>query len=164
MVVQLLIDNNFIERLGFTHIQGQGKKLTLPVNLHPLFLKIGHPTFWKSGTLLFEKNRVQKAKVIVRAWFLFFLNKEWPCFFQPAFRKKQGTPFFKKQGAGFLRIVGADWLGDCVHYGNLDCCFGVIGRCQKMQKFDFQSQFFTSKIIQIFLIFFHWRILKTLMV
>ena len=30
---------------------------------------------------------------------------------------------------------------------------GVTGRCQKVQKFDSQSQFFTSKIIRIFLIF-----------
>ena len=36
-----------------------------PVNLHPLFLKFGHPAFWKSGTMLFEKNRVQKTNVIV---------------------------------------------------------------------------------------------------
>ena len=35
---------------------------------------------------------------------------------------------------------------------------GVIGRCQKVPKFDFQIQFSTSKIIWIFLIFFHWRI------
>ena len=33
---------------------------TRPVNLHPLFLKIGHPAFWKLGTLFFEKIRVQK--------------------------------------------------------------------------------------------------------
>ena len=31
---------------------------------------------------------------------------------------------------------------------------GVIGRCQKMSKFDIQSQFSTSKIIRNFLIFF----------
>ena len=31
---------------------------------------------------------------------------------------------------------------------------GVMGRCQKMPKFDFQSQFSTSKIIRIFLNFF----------
>ena len=30
----------------------------------------------------------------------------------------------------------------------------VMGRCQKVPKFDFQSQFFMSKIIGIFLIFF----------
>jgi hypothetical protein len=29
-----------------------------------------------------------------------------------------------------------------------------MGRCQKVRKFDFQGQFFMSKIIQIFLIFF----------
>ena len=31
---------------------------------------------------------------------------------------------------------------------------GIMGRCQKLRKFDFQSQFFMSKIIQIFLVFF----------
>ena len=31
----------------------------------------------------------------------------------------------------------------------------VLGRCQKVPKFDFQSQFFMSKIIEIFLNFFH---------
>ena len=30
--------------------------------------------------------------------------------------------------------------------------------CWKLQNSDFQSQFFTSKIIRIFLFFFHWRI------
>ena len=32
--------------------------------------------------------------------------------------------------------------------------FGLTARCQKVPKFDFQSQFSMSKIIQIFLIFF----------
>ena len=37
---------------------------------------------------------------------------------------------------------------------------GLMGRCQKVPKFDFQSQFSMSKIIRIFLnFFFHWRIL-----
>ena len=31
---------------------------------------------------------------------------------------------------------------------------GVVGRCQKVTKFDFQSQFSMSKIIRIFLKFF----------
>ena len=31
---------------------------------------------------------------------------------------------------------------------------GVMGRCQKVPKFDFQSQFSMSKIIRIFLDFF----------
>ena len=37
---------------------------------------------------------------------------------------------------------------------------GLMGRCQKVPKFDFQSQYVMSKIIEIFLIFFifHWRI------
>ena len=33
-----------------------------------------------------------------------------------------------------------------------------MGSCQRVAKFDFQSQFSMSKIIGIFLIFFHWRI------
>ena len=32
-----------------------------PVNLHPLFLRIGHPVFWKLGTLLFAKSRLKKT-------------------------------------------------------------------------------------------------------
>ena len=31
----------------------------------------------------------------------------------------------------------------------------LMGRCQKVLKFDFQSQFSTLKIIRIFLTFFH---------
>ena len=46
---------------------------------------------------------------------------------------------------------------------------GVMGRCQKVPKFDFQSQFSMSKIIGIFLIFFslkniifcYWHFLTT---
>ena len=33
--------------------------------------------------------------------------------------------------------------------------FGLMASCQKVPKFDFQSQFSMSKIIRIFLIFFH---------
>ena len=85
-----------------------------PVNLHPLFLKIGHPAFWKKQS---AKNQGHcNSKREEAAWSLLFLNKEWPCFFQPAFCKKQGAPFFKKQGARFLRIVGADWLGECLYF------------------------------------------------
>jgi hypothetical protein len=32
--------------------------------------------------------------------------------------------------------------------------FGLMASCQKVPKFDFQSQFSLSKIIRIFLIFF----------
>ena len=35
---------------------------------------------------------------------------------------------------------------------------GVMGRCQKVPKFDFQSQFSMSKLIGIFFIFFTWKI------
>ena len=81
-------------------------------------LKIWHPAFWKTGTLFFEKKQSAKnqghcnSKREEAAWSLLFLNIEWTCFFQPAFCKKQGAPFFKKQGARFLIIVGADWLGE----------------------------------------------------
>ena len=79
---------------------------TRPVNLHPLFLKIGHPDFWKSGTLLFEKNRVQKTKDIVIQ-----KEKRQPGLF--SFWIKNDAVFFSLLfGAPFLRIVGADWLGD----------------------------------------------------
>ena len=36
--------------------------------------------------------------------------------------------------------------------------FGSMASCQKVPKFDFQSQFSMSKITWIFLNFFHWRI------
>ena len=78
-----------------------------PVNLHPLFLKIGHPAFWKKQSAKNQGHCYVKREEA--AWSLFFLNKEWPCFFQPDFCKKQGAQIFKKQGARFLRIVGADW-------------------------------------------------------
>ena len=36
--------------------------------------------------------------------------------------------------------------------------FGLMVSCQKVPKFDFHSQFSTSKIIEIFWFFFHWKI------
>ena len=60
-----------------------------------------------------------------------------------------------------LRIAYTDGLPLCLlwqywlwsfHHWILQ--IGVMGRCQKVPKFDFQSQFSTSKIIWIFLIFF----------
>ena len=54
----------------------------------------------------------------------------------------------------------------CMHYGNMGCgvfkrgiqnyffSFGLMASSQKVPKFGFQSQFSTSKIIRIFLIFF----------
>ena len=78
---------------------------TILENWAPCFLKIGHPAFWKKQS---AKNQGHCTSTKEEAaWSLLFLNKEWPCFFQP--------PFCKKQGARFLRIVGADWLGDCVN-------------------------------------------------
>ena len=99
-------------------------KVIRPVNLHPLFLKIGHPAFWKLGTLFFEKSRVQKNMVI-------FIQKEkrqpalfslWikTMFFSACFLQKAGCPIFKKQGARFLRIVVADLLGKCMPYKSAD--------------------------------------------
>ena len=69
-----------------------------PVNLHPLFLKIGHPAFCKKQA---EKNRVifySKRKETRLP--LLFLNNNNLDFLH--------SVFFKKQGAQFLRIVGAD--------------------------------------------------------
>ena len=83
------------------------------VNLHPVFLKIGHPVFLKIGHPAFWKKQGTKnqghcySKREEAARSLLFLNKKWPCFFQPA--------FCKMQGARFLRKVGADWLGDCLN-------------------------------------------------
>ena len=85
---------------------------TILKNWAPCFLKIRHPAFWKKQS---AKNQGHcNSKREEAAWSLLFLNKEWPCIFQPAFFKKQGAPFFKRQDAPFLRIVGADWLGDCL--------------------------------------------------
>ena len=45
-----------------------------PVNLHPLFLKIGHPAFRKKQS---AKNQGHcNSKREEAAWFLLFLNKE----------------------------------------------------------------------------------------
>ena len=69
-----------------------------PVNLHPLFLKMGHLAFCKKQA---EKNRVilyskrEKSRLP-----LFFLNYNDLGFLH--------SVFFKKQGAPFLRIVGTD--------------------------------------------------------
>ena len=75
-----------------------------PVNLHPLFLKIGHPAFLKSGAFWKKQSAINQGHCNLKreeaAWSLLFLNKEWP--------------FCKKEGAQFLRIVGADWLGNYV--------------------------------------------------
>ena len=37
----------------------------------------------------------------------------------------------------------------------MDFGFGLMASCQKVPKFDFQSQFSMSKIVRIFLNFFH---------
>ena len=68
-----------------------------PVNLHPLFLKIGHPAFCKKQA---EKNRVilYSKREETRLPLLFLKN-------DLGFLH---SVFFKKQGARFLRIVGAD--------------------------------------------------------
>ena len=82
------------------------KAASRPVNLHPLFLKIGHPAFWKKQA---EKNRViLYSKREETRLPLIFLNYNDLGFLH--------SVFFKKQGARFLRIVGADWLGDYVSY------------------------------------------------
>ena len=62
------------------------------------------PTILKNRAPCFFENRAKNqghfySKREEAAWSLLFLNKELPCFFQPAFCKKQGAPFFKKQGA-----------------------------------------------------------------
>ena len=43
-------------------------------------------------------------------------------------------------------------------YKKFRVCIQLSKRCQKLQNFDFQCQFFMSKIIRIFPIFFHWTI------
>ena len=77
---------------------------THPVNLHPLFLKMGHPAFWKKQA---EKNRViLYSKREETRLPLLFLNYNDLGFLH--------SVFFKKHGVWFLRIVGADWLGEYV--------------------------------------------------
>ena len=82
-----------------------------PVNLHPLFLKIGCPVFWKLGTLFFFKSRLKNrvtsySKREDTRLPLLFLNYNDLGFLH--------SVSFKKLGARFLRIVDADWLGDCL--------------------------------------------------
>ena len=87
-----------------------------PVNLHPLFLKIGHPAFWKLGTLLFEKNRVQKTKVIViqkekrqPGLFSFWIKND-PVFFSLLFEKSR-VPHFQKAGCPIFKNSGCRLAG-----------------------------------------------------
>ena len=87
-----------------------------PVNLHPLFLKIGHHAFWKSGTLFFEKNRVQKTKVIViqkenRQPGLFSFWIENDLFFSASFLQKAGCPIFQKAGCPIFKNSGCKLTG-----------------------------------------------------
>ena len=90
-----------------THSPSQSAP-TILKNRAPCFLKIGHPAFWKKQSAKNQGHCYSEKEEAV--WCLLFLNREWPCFFQPNFCKKQGAPIFKMQGAQFLRIVGANSL------------------------------------------------------
>ena len=58
---------------------------------------------------------------------------------------------------GGLQSYKVFWLKiNCSEMKSLN--FRDMGRCQKVWKFDFQSQYFMSKKIRIFLKEFHWRI------
>ena len=66
-----------------------------------------------------------------------------------------GCGVFKK---GIQNLKGF-WLKiNCIKWNHWILRIGVMGRCQKVPKSDLQSHFSSSKIIRIFLIFFHWRI------
>ena len=112
-----------------------------PVNLHPPFLKIGHPAFWKMGHPAFWKKQSAKnqghcnSKREEAAWSLLFLNKEWPCFFQPVFLQKPGCPIFKNSGC---RLTGRG-----PGYGNL----GYAARHIKKQKLQKEFSGMTKLVI-----------------
>ena len=59
---------------------------------------------------------------------------------------------FSNGGFNIRKIFGQK--STVVNWNNWNLQIGVMGRCQKVPKSDFQSQFSTSKIIWIFLIFF----------
>ena len=86
-----------------------------PVNLHPLFLKIGHPPCFlkighpafckKQGHFLFIKRRDQAASSLFE-W-------QWPCFFALCFFQKTGCPIFKNIGCrltGQIFFILSAWL------------------------------------------------------
>ena len=90
----------FAMSLGAKDLNLGSKRLILvgyirSVNLHPLFL------FWKPG-LVYDPKEIG----------------------HPAFWKKQGARFFFQGHKLILvfktRIVGADWLGECMHTENLN--------------------------------------------
>ena len=45
---------------------------------------------------------------------------------------------------------------ECTQSKSLNLRIDIVGRSQEVPKFAFRSQFLTSKIIRIFLIFFYW--------
>ena len=72
--------------------------------------------FWKSGSLLFKKNRVQKTKVIViqkenRQPGLFSFWIENDLFFSASFLQKAGCPIFQKAGCPIFKNSGCRLTG-----------------------------------------------------
>ena len=64
---------------------------------------------------------------------------------------------FSREGYKIEKVFGYKFT--VVKWTHWILRIGVMGRCRKVPKFDFQSQFSMTKIIQIFLTyFFHWRI------
>ena len=92
---------------------------TILNNRAPCFLKIGHPAFWKKQS---AKNQGHcNSKREEAAWSLLFLNKECPCFFQPAFFQKAGCPIFKNSGC---RLTG--------RVNNSILCSEIIGSVSRV--------------------------------
>ena len=99
-------------------VQNQANR---PVNLHPLFLKIGHPAFWKSGTLLFAKSRLKKTGS-------FFIQKEkrpgclfsfWitmTLVFCTLFFSKSRVPNFQKAGCPIFKNSGCRLTGQKIFW------------------------------------------------
>ena len=61
-----------------------------------------------------------------------------------------GCGVFKRWGKKFERFLPKNQ-----HTQRKLLKFGLMASCQKVPEFDFQGQFFMSKIIQIFFIFFY---------
>ena len=80
-----------------------------PVNLHPLFLKMGHPAFWKKQA---ENNRdILYSKREETRLPLLFLNYNDLGFFALCFFQKAGCPIFKNRGCRLTgRLSNFDWI------------------------------------------------------
>ena len=101
------------------YISGQSPSQSAPTilkNRIPCFMKNGTPCFlqkagWKNRVILYSRREETRLPLL-------FLNYDDLGFLHSVFFQKAGCPIFKKQGVRFLRIVGADWLGEYLHFSH----------------------------------------------